>query len=138
MKWLLARIGLPKAIGVYVDEDTITLSQIVATPLGIFLYDAKTMEEVTFIETETDLRQMVFSPDGKVLALAGEGTLQLWSISDASLLHTLEGHTNRVECIDSKSKRGQRGPNTRRKGTRCPRQARQRTRWRAAGPWLPR
>ena len=34
MKWLLARIGLPKAIGVYVDEATITLSQIVATPLG--------------------------------------------------------------------------------------------------------
>ena len=34
MKWLLARIGLPKAIGVYVDEDTITLSRIVATPLG--------------------------------------------------------------------------------------------------------
>ncbi|MBN1591532.1 MAG: hypothetical protein JW888_18605 [Pirellulales bacterium] len=34
MKWLLARIGLPKAIGLYVDEDAITLSQVVATPLG--------------------------------------------------------------------------------------------------------
>ncbi len=34
MKWLLARIGLPKAIGVYVDEDAVALSRIVATPLG--------------------------------------------------------------------------------------------------------
>jgi hypothetical protein len=34
MKWLLARIGLPKAIGLYLNEGTITLSQVVATPLG--------------------------------------------------------------------------------------------------------
>jgi len=34
MKWLLARIGLPKAIGLFVDEEAITLSQIVSTPFG--------------------------------------------------------------------------------------------------------
>jgi hypothetical protein len=34
MKWLLGRIGLPKAIGLYVDEETIVMSQVVATPLG--------------------------------------------------------------------------------------------------------
>ena len=34
MKWLLARIGLPKAIGLYVDEDAVTLSQVVSTPFG--------------------------------------------------------------------------------------------------------
>ena len=58
---------------------------IVATPLGIFLYDAETIERVAFIETDTDLREIALSPDGEVLALAGEGTRQLWSISDGSL-----------------------------------------------------
>lgn len=34
MKSLLANIGLPKAIGLYVDEGAVHLSQVVATPLG--------------------------------------------------------------------------------------------------------
>jgi len=34
MKWLLARIGLPNAFGLYVDEDAVTLSQVVSTPFG--------------------------------------------------------------------------------------------------------
>lgn len=34
MKSLLAGIGLPKAIGLYLDKGTVHLSQIVATPLG--------------------------------------------------------------------------------------------------------
>ena len=34
MKWLLTKIGLPKAIGLYIDDDAVTLSQVVATPLG--------------------------------------------------------------------------------------------------------
>lgn len=34
MKWLLARIGLPKAIGLFLNEAEATLSQVVATPLG--------------------------------------------------------------------------------------------------------
>ncbi|MHC4398929.1 MAG: hypothetical protein ACYTG0_04540 [Planctomycetota bacterium] len=34
MKSLLARVGLPKAIGLYVDDESVTLSQVVSTPLG--------------------------------------------------------------------------------------------------------
>ncbi|HLA83983.1 MAG TPA: hypothetical protein VJL29_04240 [Thermoguttaceae bacterium] len=34
MKWLLGRLGLPKAIGLYLDEETITVSRIVSTPVG--------------------------------------------------------------------------------------------------------
>ena len=34
MKWLLTKIGLPKAIGLYIDEDTVTLSRVVSTPMG--------------------------------------------------------------------------------------------------------
>ncbi len=34
MKSLLARIGLPRAAGLYVGEDSVTLSQVVSTPLG--------------------------------------------------------------------------------------------------------
>ncbi len=34
MKSLLAGIGLPKAIGLYIDEGTVHLSQVVSTPWG--------------------------------------------------------------------------------------------------------
>ena len=34
MKSLLTKIGLPKALGLYVEHDTVTLSQVVATPFG--------------------------------------------------------------------------------------------------------
>jgi hypothetical protein len=34
MKSLLAKTGLPKAIGVYVDDQAVTISQVVSTPLG--------------------------------------------------------------------------------------------------------
>lgn len=34
MKWLLAKLGLPKSLGLYIDGNAITLSQIVATPFG--------------------------------------------------------------------------------------------------------
>ena len=34
MKSLLGRIGLPKAIGLFVDDHMVTLSQVVSTPFG--------------------------------------------------------------------------------------------------------
>ncbi|HBO42673.1 MAG TPA: hypothetical protein DD670_01795 [Planctomycetaceae bacterium] len=34
MKWLLARLGLPKAIGLSIEDDGVALSRIVATPWG--------------------------------------------------------------------------------------------------------
>ena len=53
MKWLLARIGLPKAIGLFLEEDSITLSRVVATPFGPIEinsqsepYDENTLDQV--------------------------------------------------------------------------------------------
>ena len=34
MRSLLTKIGLPKALGLYVEDDRVTLSQVVATPFG--------------------------------------------------------------------------------------------------------
>ena len=40
-----------------------------------------------------------FSPNGALLASAGGNTIQLWRVSDGTLLRTLEGHTQDVHTV---------------------------------------
>ncbi|TEU18288.1 MAG: hypothetical protein E3J21_06270, partial [Anaerolineales bacterium] len=40
----------------------------VASSLGIYLYDAETLEEVRYIKTEVRVMDVAFSPDGAILA----------------------------------------------------------------------
>jgi len=43
---------------------------------------------------------IVFSPDGQILAVGlWNGGIDLWQISDGSLLYTLKGHKDRVEAL---------------------------------------
>jgi WD40 repeat protein len=42
---------------------------------------------------------IVFSPDGQVLASASDKTVQLWRISDGALMYTLKGHTGPVQGV---------------------------------------
>jgi WD40 repeat protein len=47
------------------------------------------------------IRRLIFSPDGKTLAVAAEsGTIQLWRVDEAVLLHQLNGHTKAVLEVD--------------------------------------
>ena len=67
----------------------------VATSIGVYLYDAETLDMVRFIETEEWVRSVAFSPDGLILAVGLEdGTVRLWQTTDGSPMRTLKGHTD--------------------------------------------
>lgn len=75
----LARWGKGTAYGVTYSPDGRLLA--VASSLGIYLYDAETLAEVRFIETDAWISSMAFSPDGTLLASASQdGTVRLWGI----------------------------------------------------------
>jgi WD40 repeat protein len=72
----------------------------VASSLGIYLYDAETLEEVRFIQTDAWVSSVAFSPDGQTLASGSEDkTVRLWRVADGALLRTLEGHTDSVWSV---------------------------------------
>ncbi len=72
----------------------------VASSLGVYLYDAKTLEEVRFFETEAWVNSIAFSPDGRLLASgSGDGTVQLWRVESGELVRTLKGHTSSVWSV---------------------------------------
>jgi WD40 repeat protein len=83
----LARWGRGTANGVAFSPDGRLLA--VASSLGVYLYDAETLEEVRFIETHAYVRGVAFSPDGATLA-SGSGDVRLWRVADGRLLRTLE------------------------------------------------
>jgi|GEM_PF-2704233 len=67
----------------------------VASSIGIFLYDARTLKEVhsIFVEpfwTRIWVSSVAFSPDGKVLASEWLGEARLWSVPDGRLIRTLD------------------------------------------------
>src|SRR5574342_49652 len=67
----------------------------VASSLGIYVYDAATLEEVRFIETDASIPKIAFSPNAKTLASgSADGKIQLWRFADGKLLHTLTEHTD--------------------------------------------
>jgi len=71
----------------------------VASSLGIYLYDAQTLAEVRFIETEGGVGSVAFSPDEETLASGSGQEIRLWRVSDGTLLRTLEGHTHDVNSV---------------------------------------
>ena len=72
----------------------------VASTIGVFLYDASTLEEVRYIPTDAPVRSVAFAPDGQTLASGSrDGTVRLWRVADGVLLRTLEGHTDGVWSV---------------------------------------
>ncbi|MEW5869555.1 MAG: serine/threonine-protein kinase [Chloroflexota bacterium] len=72
----------------------------VASSLGIYLFDAANLTEVRFIETDAWVGTVAFSHDSQTLASgSADNRIQLWRVSDGSLLRTLQGHTDRVTSV---------------------------------------
>lgn len=63
-----------------------------ASPLGVYFYDAQTLTQVRFIETNVLVPSLAFSPDWSVLAVGmPDDTIWLWRTSDGARIRTLGG-----------------------------------------------
>ena len=64
---------------------------VLASTLGLYFYNAETLALDRFIETEAQVREVLFSPDGKFVAsrLSNQASVQLWRVSDGTLRQTL-------------------------------------------------
>jgi WD40 repeat protein len=72
----------------------------VASSLGVYLYDAETMNQVQFFETRAWANDVAFSPDGVLLAIATrDNEIQLRQVSGGALQRTLEGHKSWVASV---------------------------------------
>lgn len=63
----------------------------------VTFWDVTNSKQLNSFESPGFLMHLGFSPDGSTLiGTSWDNTLRLWQVSDGSLLHTLEGHTDIV------------------------------------------
>ncbi len=66
----------------------------------IRLWDVETGEELpSLVVAGSEVRQLVFSPDGKTLASASGDVIQLWDVATWQALRTLTGHTDTISSL---------------------------------------
>ncbi|MBU0512568.1 MAG: hypothetical protein KJ638_12820, partial [Chloroflexi bacterium] len=85
---LLARWGKGTVYGLAWSSDGNFLA--VASSIGVYLYDSRTLQEIRFIETQHRVDRVTFSPDGSILASGNSDAIKLWQVSDGVLLNTLD------------------------------------------------
>jgi len=93
----LARLGKGTSNQVAYSPDGTILA--VASAIGIYLYDAQTLDELDLIETDSEVLSVAFSPDGAILA-SGEtdGAVRLREL-DGTLIDVWEGHESYVSGV---------------------------------------
>jgi WD40 repeat protein len=89
----IARLGKGRVSEVAFSPDGKFLA--VATSIGIWLYDTRTLEELALLTGHTSgVNSVSFSPDGRTLASgSGDDTVKLWSVSERKEIATLKGHS---------------------------------------------
>lgn len=70
----------------------------VATPLGVYFYDAETTQQLRFIQAKRELTAMAISADWQLIALgyARPGSIDLYTINDDRLLRSFETRSGEV------------------------------------------
>ncbi len=71
----------------------------VGTSAGVYIYDMRTLTELQVIQTDMLVKQVVFSPDERLLAGVTGGnfsrvgnTIQVWQVSDGVIVNKTEGY----------------------------------------------
>ena len=96
------RIGKGETTNVTYAPDGQKLA--VAGFIGIWIYDARTLNPLKLIAEDTGwINSVRFSPDGKTIVSGGSGgmdkILRLWDVNTGSLLKTFKGHTIWVNSV---------------------------------------
>src|SRR5574338_1205438 len=72
----------------------------VATPAGVYLYDAESFEETRFIESKSWLSSIAFAPDESLLALGAlDGSVQVLQVSDGSRKKTFSSPLGAIASL---------------------------------------
>ena len=87
-----ARFGKGWISGLEYSPDGTQLA--VATPIGIWLYDTTTLQEVNLLTGHTEtVSTIAYSSDGSMLASGSyDDTIRLWDTATGETINTLAGH----------------------------------------------
>ena len=71
-----------------------------ATALGVYFYNAQTLDELLFIETNMPIQAIAFSPDGEMVVTGSwHDIVQLWQVEDGQLISELKVHQSSVKAV---------------------------------------
>ena len=91
-----ARVGKGSVSEIAYSPDSTQLA--VASSIGIWLYDARTGQELDLLTGHTGgVSSVCYSPDGHTLASgSSDHTIRLWDVRTGELKITLTGHTGSI------------------------------------------
>ena len=73
---------------------------VVGTSLGLTFYDAQTLNPIRFIQTDTWVRSVAYSPTGDLLATGSyDEVVRLWQPTTGALVRSLTGHAGWVRSV---------------------------------------